>query len=1009
MKNASVLFERNVFYTKGSVALEISGSSNVIVSDLNRFTCSKDTFSATYRYAVKIKTYLNNSPEVSIYDNEFCSTVVGGVCNTSGGVIIYSGDVEIYNNIFRDMYNGIKIETPDNAPGPVLIRNNLIGRMYNGDGESESPKYGIGIHADDEDHQDLRILNNIIYDVEASCIRLSETSSASIRYNTLTGSDFQCVYVEGEGSGQEVIKDNVFNAWDWDASFAVEYENADAGAANDEPVDYNLYACNNPWAELDNTDYVRNVTPENEGPAQVWLEKFSINGPWADYFPWGAGKENDDVIGTLPGFRYEDQAWDPPYDFHLGNPIFDPEESIMEPSFPSWIDRNSQTEFYDEDEPIDPPWDLFRHHRVLPARNSLSDPGAYSGEYGTSWDIDLRLSQDDIESLWADIGDFVGYEGVNDDERIVNDDQSHMADPFIIVSDLEAFWWHWDGGGNDMHDFKEYARVYMVENAVNVVQPSGDTLGLGQMVYMMPENVEAQFHGMVTMDGTTFGTYSGYWGGIEISDSTNISGSEIINTAIYCADYGVYLSGADDTGGARMLLNTLTIDSCGIGVYANNSRLKIANSTIKNSDDAILYGNGIYLNNCSSGKVILDGNTITGNGIDSTYISAAVYLNSSDPEMIWNTIEDNNGAGISCYGSKPDLDTYDIIALDDQPNTIQDNGTGGQSGSDGAEIYLASSSYPSVKYNNIVEYSGGPVGYMIYKNSSNNTGSLTATNNYWGATPSSSFFYWGSGSSIDYTSYSGTELSSVEEFAIAERLWNEGEYAEAAGHFRNCASDTGSIGINSIHYLNGCVGEVEDGNFDDLREFLQETAYNHDDDNVAKVAARFATHCLTEQSLYEDAMEEYENRAINAECIQDSIAAVIDYISVEELSNGGHIDAIGSGSILKQISELMILLDNQNELGEANSLTPDSYTLNDAFPNPFNSTTTIGFNLMDEQHVSLQVFDLTGRLVDTLVDERLGAGRFTSVWKADLQAAGVYFYRLQAGSFQQTKKLTLIK
>jgi len=85
------------------------------------------------------------------------------------------------------------------------------------------------------------------------------------------------------------------------------------------------------------------------------------------------------------------------------------------------------------------------------------------------------------------------------------------------------------------------------------------------------------------------------------------------------------------------------------------------------------------------------------------------------------------------------------------------------------------------------------------------------------------------------------------------------------------------------------------------------------------------------------------------------------------------------------------------------------WSLMSNFPNPFNSTTTIVFNLMDEQYVSLQVFDLTGRLVDTLVDDRLSAGRFTSVWNADLHAAGVYFYRLQAGSFQQTKKLTLVK
>jgi len=55
------------------------------------------------------------------------------------------------------------------------------------------------------------------------------------------------------------------------------------------------------------------------------------------------------------------------------------------------------------------------------------------------------------------------------------------------------------------------------------------------------------------------------------------------------------------------------------------------------------------------------------------------------------------------------------------------------------------------------------------------------------------------------------------------------------------------------------------------------------------------------------------------------------------------------------------------------------------------------------------LFDLSGPLVETLADEQLSAGRFVVVWNAYLQAAGVYFYRIKAGSFQQTKILMLVK
>ena len=88
---------------------------------------------------------------------------------------------------------------------------------------------------------------------------------------------------------------------------------------------------------------------------------------------------------------------------------------------------------------------------------------------------------------------------------------------------------------------------------------------------------------------------------------------------------------------------------------------------------------------------------------------------------------------------------------------------------------------------------------------------------------------------------------------------------------------------------------------------------------------------------------------------------------------------------------------------------PSDFTVNSAYPNPFNATTTIGFCLPERQQVSLQLFDLTGRLVETLIDDRLEAGRFDAVWNADMQAAGVYFYRLQAGDFVQTRKLMLVK
>ena len=85
------------------------------------------------------------------------------------------------------------------------------------------------------------------------------------------------------------------------------------------------------------------------------------------------------------------------------------------------------------------------------------------------------------------------------------------------------------------------------------------------------------------------------------------------------------------------------------------------------------------------------------------------------------------------------------------------------------------------------------------------------------------------------------------------------------------------------------------------------------------------------------------------------------------------------------------------------------------FPNPFNPQTTISFNLSSDQLLTLQVYDLAGRLVDVLLnDEVAPQGRNEVVWTGrDLQGrqlpSGTYFYRLEAGSFVETKRMTLLK
>lgn len=88
---------------------------------------------------------------------------------------------------------------------------------------------------------------------------------------------------------------------------------------------------------------------------------------------------------------------------------------------------------------------------------------------------------------------------------------------------------------------------------------------------------------------------------------------------------------------------------------------------------------------------------------------------------------------------------------------------------------------------------------------------------------------------------------------------------------------------------------------------------------------------------------------------------------------------------------------------------PTKFSLQQNYPNPFNPSTTISFAVPSRSLVSLKVFDILGREVSTIVSGELQAGSYTRQWNAANMASGVYFYRLQAGSFTETKKLLLLK
>lgn len=91
------------------------------------------------------------------------------------------------------------------------------------------------------------------------------------------------------------------------------------------------------------------------------------------------------------------------------------------------------------------------------------------------------------------------------------------------------------------------------------------------------------------------------------------------------------------------------------------------------------------------------------------------------------------------------------------------------------------------------------------------------------------------------------------------------------------------------------------------------------------------------------------------------------------------------------------------------NVTPRTYSLEQNYPNPFNPSTTISFSLPKAGDVKLTIFDLTGKVVAELVNNKLEAGIHNVNFDASNIASGVYFYAIKAGDFTATKKMMLIK
>jgi len=440
----------------------------------------------------------------------------------------------------------------------------------------------------------------------------------------------------------------------------------------------------------------------------------------------------------------------------------------------------------------------------------------------------------------------------------------------------------------------------------------------------------------------------------------------------------------------------------GGGIYCEDSAPAIKHNLIKRNVGAY-YGGGIYLKN-SSGAVV-EHNRIVGQMTMSGYgvaYGAGIHCEDSEVLIGYNliradTVDFGYGGGISCQGGSPHIIN----------NTIVDNVT---YWGDVGGIYCMSAGSPII-VNNIVAHNGR---YGIGRED--------------GASPTIDYNdLWQNGY---YNCDPGpNDLSCDPQFCDPDNL-------DYTLHASSCCVGAGQNGEDIGAYGVGCGVLTIDVVLDaDTTYRGAEFGYTVSCTNYTDqfVRFRFQTYAVRHTYMYPligpvtlrippygflsghithivPGFAPYGDYSLCADArdLQGNVYdqdcepfVIVPRPSGMEFWSGGAEDWKTESAVMSGIDLL--------SLGTRTAESPQAFALFRSYPNPFNATTKISYSLAEAGDVTLKVYDLSGRVVSTLVAGFQRAGEHDVIWDASDYSSGVYFYKLQVGDFVSTKKMNLLK
>ncbi len=251
-----------------------------------------------------------------------------------------------------------------------------------------------------------------------------------------------------------------------------------------------------------------------------------------------------------------------------------------------------------------------------------------------------------------------------------------------------------------------------------------------------------------------------------------------------------------------------------------------------------------------------------------------------------------------------------------------------------------------------------------------------------------------------------------------------GQYQQAINTYKQLIQSyaDSSSSVSALKKILHCYDKLNSTSqqYGDLRTYYQGVAQNnHNDTALVKTANELATKCLVRTGAFPTAITEYES-VLNSS--HDSLQVLCSQLNIIETymimqQTGGtgktsgftgqhaELKPVAKKDGIKMINQLLHHLNIKSKTAQI----PTKFSLSQNYPNPFNPTTKINYALPNASKVSIKIYDILGRVVKQLVNEFKDAGYYSEIFDGTNLASGVYFYRIEAGKFVESKKMVIVK